>query len=352
MDFKQLNKRQELILALIGEQENSSVSEIILEMSVQFKDISRITIIRDLNYLIGLDFIERFGKGRAVVYKLSLKFNLLKPIDTDKYFKISPDKRKSRSKFNFDLLNNFKNIFNKDEKKYLADFLIKYKKNIKKISKDILKSEFERLTIELSWKSSSIEGNTYTLLETESLIRYGKKAKGHKKAEAEMILNHKIALDYIRKNFNSFKNISISKIEDIHCLLMKNLGIKLGLRKLPVGITGTIYRPLDNIYQIREALEFACKIVNKEKDVFSKALILILIISYIQPFNDGNKRTSRFSANAILMAYNICPLSYRSVDEGEYKKAMILFYEQNNLSYFKKIFIEQFEFATKNYFLV
>lgn len=68
INFKQLNKRQELVLELIKKQENSSVSKIVLEISSQFKNISRITIIRDLNYLIGLDFIERFGKGRAIVY--------------------------------------------------------------------------------------------------------------------------------------------------------------------------------------------------------------------------------------------------------------------------------------------
>jgi Fic family protein len=76
------------------------------------------------------------------------------------------------------------------------------------------------------------------------------------------------------------------------------------------------------------------------------------MIAYIQPFKDGNKRTSRLLGNAILMAHDICPLSYRSVDEAEYKKAVILFYEQNNISYFKKLFIEQFEFAVQNYFRV
>jgi len=100
----------------------------------------------------------------------------------------------------------------------------------------------------------------------------------------------------------------------------------------------------------KEALEKTCQVVNKEKNIFSKAIILMILVAYIQPFNDGNKRTSRLIANAILMAHNVCPLSYRNIDEKEYKKAIILFYEQNNLNYFKKLFIEQFEFAVKNYF--
>lgn len=74
------------------------------------------------------------------------------------------------------------------------------------------------------------------------------------------------------------------------------------------------------------------------------------MIAYIQPFEDGNKRTSRILANALLLAFDYCPLSYRSVDEIEYKKAVILFYEQNNLAYFKKLFIEQFKQAVNKYF--
>lgn len=350
-NLNQLNKRQEAILNLIENQKNVSVAKLILGLNNQFKNISRITIIRDLNYLIGLKFIERTGKGRGVVYKLSFKYSLLKPIDIDSYFKLSADKRTVRANFNFELFNNLKDIFSQEEKKYLGELSAEYEANIKKIPNDILKREFERLTIELSWKSSSIEGNTYTLLETESLLEYGKEAKGHKKSEAVMILNHKNTLDHIRNNLISFKKISVSKLEDIHYLLIRDLEIKRGLRNSPVGITGTIYRPLDNIYQIKEAIERACEAVNGEKDVFSKALILMLSIAYIQPFNDGNKRTGRLSANAILMAYGSCPLSYRSVNEAEYKKAVILFYEQNNLNYFKKLFIEQFEFAVKNYFL-
>jgi len=76
----------------------------------------------------------------------------------------------------------------------------------------------------------------------------------------------------------------------------------------------------------------------------------MLLIAYIQPFEDGNKRTSRLMGNAVLLAHDICPLSYRSVKDSEYKKAVLLFYEQNNISYFKQLFIEQFKFAVNNYF--
>lgn len=146
-------------------------------------------------------------------------------------------------------------------------------------------------------------------------------------------------------------HITVTKIEDIHYLLTKGLGISRNIRKTAVGIVGTKYHPPDNEFQIKEALEKTCGMINQEKNYFAKALLLSIMIAYIQPFEDGNKRTSRLISNAILMAYDICPLSYRSVDEGEYKKAVILFYEQLNIGYFKKLFIDQFEFAIKNYFV-
>ncbi|HDR52688.1 MAG TPA: cell filamentation protein Fic, partial [Mariniphaga anaerophila] len=63
-----------------------------------------------------------------------------------------------------------------------------------------------------------------------------------------------------------------------------------------------------------------------------------------------NKRTARIVSNAVLMNNNYCPISFRTVDSIDYKKAILLFYEQNNITNFKRIFIDQFEFAVNTYF--
>lgn len=102
--------------------------------------------------------------------------------------------------------------------------------------------------------------------------------------------------------------------------------------------------------QIRDVLEQLAVLINQTKSTLEKALIAVLMISYIQPFEDGNKRTSRILGNAILLADDFCPLSYRSVDEIEYKKAIILFYEQNSIWYFKQLFLAQFRLAVNRYF--
>ncbi|MBQ6704449.1 MAG: Fic family protein [Opitutales bacterium] len=208
----------------------------------------------------------------------------------------------------------------------------------------------ERLGIDLSWKSSQIEGNTYTLLETEKLLKENEEARGRTKEEAQMLLNHKEALRFLVENEDYLENLAVSRIEDVHSLLVKNLNVQRNIRTTRVGITGTNYRPLDNEFQIREALNDTCNLINAKQNVFEKALLAILLISYIQPFSDGNKRTARIVCNALLLANRHCPLSFRTVDSLDYKEALLIFYEQNNLSAFKKIFIEQVEFAVKTYF--
>ncbi|MDD2984507.1 MAG: Fic family protein [Crocinitomicaceae bacterium] len=206
------------------------------------------------------------------------------------------------------------------------------------------------MAIDLSWKSSQIEGNTYSLLETERLIKEKETALGKTKEEAIMLLNHKDALDFIIENPDYLKPLTVSKIEDIHSVLIKELDVERNLRRRRVGISGTNYRPLENEFQILEALKSSCDLINKKENVFEKALLALVLISYIQPFMDGNKRTARIVSNALLMDEGFCPLSFRTVDSVEYKKAMLLFYEQNNISRFKEIFITQFEFAVKTYF--
>lgn len=193
-----------------------------------------------------------------------------------------------------------------------------------------------RLGIDLSWKSSQIEGNTYTLLETERLLLEQRTAEGKTRDEATMLLNHKTALDFIVSEPDYLQHLRVAHIEAIHSILVRDLQVDRNIRHRRVGITGTNYRPLDNECQIREALESTCHLVNATPCVFSKALLVLVLFSYIQAFMDGNKRVARLTSNAVLIAHGYCPLSFRSVDSIDYKKAMLIFYEQNNIAAFKK----------------
>ncbi len=343
------NRNSEILNFILKNQECSS-KEIHDGISTS---ISYATVKRILTTLTSENLISKIGQGKGTKYFISPTFELLQPIDIEDYYKKEIDERIIKENFNLDLITETlekANLFTENELQKLEELQKTYKNNFSQLSEFEYKKELERLAIDLSWKSSQIEGNTYSLLETERLLKDKETAAGKTKEEATMLLNHKDAIDFIIENPDYLIPLTISKIEDIHSILIKELAIDRNIRKRRVGISGTNYRPLDNEFQIRESLINMCDLVNSKNNVFEKALLTLVLISYIQPFVDGNKRTARIVSNAILMNNKHCPISFRTVDSVEYKKAMLLFYEQNNISIFKEIFINQFEFAVNTYF--
>ena len=297
--------------------------------------------------------IETAGRGPATKYKLTPQAHVTMPLDLATYFDKDIDEREVQESFNFDLIRDVLpkvEIFTKEELEVLNDAQMEFEKNTEGMTELEYRKEMERLGVDLSWKSSQIEGNTYSLLETERLLKDKQTASGKTKEEAIMLLNHKDALDFVLDIPDYLKELSVHRIEDIHSILTKELEVERNIRHRRVGITGTNYRPLDNEFQIREALEDTCTLVNGKDNVFEKALLTLVLLSYIQAFVDGNKRTARITSNAVLIANGYCPISFRTVDSIDYKKAMLMFYEQNSIAAFKKIFIEQFLFAVKTYF--
>lgn len=342
--------REKEILQYLHYHPDSSRKDI--ESSLELKE-SKSTIKRILAALAEEGSIVVSGQGRATRYDISPQAKVTMELDTDTYFLNETDDRIVQTGFNFELINNILpkvEIFTPDEKSHLEALQEQFSKNIEDITPTEYRKEMERLGIDLSWKSSQIEGNTYSLLETEKLLKEKKTAAGKTKEEAIMLLNHKDALDYLLENPSYFTELSVRRIEELHSILVKDLDLDKGIRKRKVGVTGTNYTPLDNEFQIREALEDSCRLINGKENVFDKAILALVLISYIQAFADGNKRTARITGNAILIANRFCPISFRTVDSVDYKKAMLMFYEQNNISAFKKIFIDQFAFAVKTYF--
>lgn len=311
------------------------------------------TVKRTIKVLIDKNFVSTTGRGKSTKYFISKGLDVLFPIDIEAYFEKEIDDREVKEGFSFDLIKEVLNeipIFTNEEIEKLSHLQNYFTENISKLTKAEYNTEFERLAIDLSWKSSQIEGNTYSLLETEKLLKEKETAAGKTKDEAVMLLNHKAALDFILENQDYVNPLSVARIEDIHSLLVEGLGIDRNIRNRRVGISGTNYKPLDNAFQIKEALEDMCVLINSRENIFEKGLLALVLLSYIRAFSDGNKRTARIMSNAILINHKYCPLSFRTVDSIAHKKAMLVFYEQNNISAFKKIFMEQFEFAVKTYF--
>ncbi len=342
-----LNERQ--IQLLLHMRNNAHVSFSILYSQIKrVYSVSEITLKRDISELVKLGYLKLNGKARTTTYDITSYGLMNTPINSMEYVSKDPDERGGYSKYNFSLLSqiNFE-IFSFEEIDSFNRQSIQYTERQKIATQTIRNKELERFIIEFSWKSSAIEGNTYNLLDTEKLIKEKINAEGKSVYETTMILNHKKTFDYILKN--NFNKITTQTIIQIHELLTQDMSIVRGIRKSLVGITSSTYTPLHNEFQIKEALEDLCNAIEKQTDIRSKALLAIIGISYIQPFEDGNKRTARMIGNLLLVKNNLPPLSYRSTPVEEYRASVLSFYELNSLVPFKKIFTEQYNFSANNY---
>lgn len=210
----------------------------------------------------------------------------------------------------------------------------------------------DRLLIDLSWNSSRLEGNTYSLLETKRLIELGETATGRDASEAQMILNHKAAIEYIVDSVQD-EGITSHAIYSTHALLSENL---MGdprasgrVRSIRVGIAGTTYIPLENPQVLQECFDLFVEKVNNITDPFEKSLFSIVQLSYLQAFEDVNKRTARLVANIPLIRENLKPLSFTEVDKTSYVSSLLGVYELNNISLIRDLYLWAYDRSSRAY---
>lgn len=209
-----------------------------------------------------------------------------------------------------------------------------------------------RLLVDLSWNSSRLEGNTYSLLETKRLIELGEAANGKEASEAQMILNHKAAIEYIVEA-SSEDIISSHEVCSVHALLSENL---LGdpsasgrVRQIAVGIAGTTYLPIDNPHTLREYFDLFVGTINRINDPFEQSFFALVHLSYMQAFEDINKRTARLVANVSLIKSNLKPLSFMDVDQSAYVNALLGVYEKNDVSLLRDLYLWAYTRSSQKY---
>lgn len=209
-----------------------------------------------------------------------------------------------------------------------------------------------RLLIDLSWNSSRLEGNTYSLLETERLIEFGESAKGRDALEAQMILNHKAAIELLAEGgpdigFNRYT------VCNLHALLSDNLlpdPQACGrLRSMGVGIDGSVFHPLEGPQQIEEEFQRYLEIASVIGDPFEQSFFMLVHLPYLQPFDDVNKRVSRLSANLPLMQNTLCPLSFVDVPERDYVNGILGVYELNRVELLRDVYVWAYERSCSRY---
>jgi len=201
---------------------------------------------------------------------------------------------------------------------------------------------YSRLLIDLSWNSSRLEGNTYSLLETERLLELGEAAEGKDAREAQMILNHKAAIELLVEQADEI-GFNRYTILNLHALLAENL---LGdpraggrLRRIPVGVGGTVYHPLEVPQLIEECFEQILDTAAAITDPFEQAFFALVHLAYLQGFEDVNKRVSRLAANIPLIRGNLCPLSFVDVPERPYIDGVLAIYELNRVELLRDVFV-------------
>jgi hypothetical protein len=212
-----------------------------------------------------------------------------------------------------------------------------------------------RLLIDLAWNSSRLEGSTYSLLDTQRLIEFGRFADGHTALEAQMILNHKDAIEFLVEGAaeSSFNRTTIL---NLHALLANNLladAAAVGrLRTIGVGIGGSVFMPLEIPQQIEAQFDAILSKASAITDPFEQAFFVMVHLPYLQPFDDVNKRVSRLAANIPLVRANLAPLSFTDVPQDLYTRAMLAIYELNRIEPLKELFIWAYQRSAARYVAV
>ncbi len=310
-------------------------------------DVSNTTVWRSLKRLVDEGRLEVSGKARATGYSLA------GPAVVRAHLKTTYNRRRPAT-YNREVLDRY--IPGKTFYLGTAD-----RQRLKDAGRPAIPSLpagtrarriLERLLVDLSWASSRMEGNTYDILETEQLVRFGREAAGKDRKEAVMILNHKEAIQYVVDNLDAV-TISQPDLCNIHALLAEGLlydpGMAGRLRRMPVDITHSSYRPLGDRFEIEEEFRILVEKAAAVTDPIEQSFFLLVQIPYLQAFVDINKRTSRIASNIPLLKAGLAPMSFVTMNDRDYIDGLLGIYEINNVSLLREAYIDAYIASAENY---
>ena len=329
------------------------------------KEISKRTLQRALNDMLTAGKLERRGNGRAVrYYPLSASKDTTAhtfPLAADslevKHLVRRPVQERTPVGYDIDFLRRYQ----PNETFYLSEATRTTLRRLGETGEEWLpagtygRQVLHRLLIDLSWASSSLEGNTYSRLDTERLIAHGEIAAGKDALETQMILNHKAAIEFLVENADDTR-FNLHTFLNLHGLLSEGLMLDPSasgrLRSRPVDIGGSVYKPHALPQVIEEAFREILEKAGAIKDPFEQAFFLMVQIPYLQPFEDVNKRVSRLSANIPLLRHNLCPLTFLDVPERAYIDGYLAVYELNRVEILRDVFVWAYERSVQEYLAV
>lgn len=334
--MKSGSKKQRVLTLLQQQPKAMSLPKLLEVLGPEFAERS---VRRWLSELASEGFVKKTGEKRSTRYQ-----TIVHTVSS----LFTPDSQKSIAYVR-------QPIFRRDPVTYNKNWLDNYQPNqtnylSKKTSETLFKEGqrytnqdpagtyarkiYNRLLIDLSYNSSRLEGNTYSLLETKKLVLEGINNQNKLDEEKIMILNHKEAIRHLVDNADQLK-IDPTEIRTLHYLLSDGLvpvNCSGKLRDHGVRIGASTYVPIENPMELKKQLERICNKASKIKDPYEKSFFLLVHLAYLQAFTDVNKRTSRLSANIPLIKNNLVPLSFNDIDKEDYISAMLSIYELNDPS--------------------
>lgn len=340
--------------------EGANIEKIIEVLEIS---LSRRTLQRLLASLAGQNLLLSEGKTKARIYrippskqalKISNKISLTKEAESLQNKVLQPIQKRKYVSYNRGFLNKYR----PNETYYLPlkirNYLFEIGKspNEKRPAGTYARQIFNRLLIDLSWNSSRLEGNTYSLLETRRLLEFGSVTEGKNAKETQMILNHKAAIEFLIESADDL-HFNRYTILNLHALLSSELlpdPTACGrLRTIPVGIGQSVYLPLEVPQLIEECFQQILDVAEVIENPFEQAFFVMVHMPYLQPFEDVNKRVSRLAANIPLIRKNLCPLSFIDVPEDIYINGLLCIYELNRIELLSEVFVWAYERSCSAY---
>ncbi len=362
----------EVVLQAVGQFPNGgSVAGIRGALGV---DLPRRTLQRRLAQLVEAERLEAFGAGPARRYRVRISYAAPKAVSPvvretvpyDVLIPLSAEAGEIQSWVQ-------QPIQARQPVGYNPDFLAAYQPNrsfyldeslrfrLREMGKSrdetrppgvYVKKLYGRLLTNLAWNSSRLEGNTYSLLETDRLLRTGQSAEGKDARETQMILNHKAAFDLL---VDAPDKIAFNRhtVCNLHTQLAHNLLPNPSacgrLRAIPVYLSGSVYMPLANPVRLDHAFQSLLDKADAIQDPFEQAFFVMVHLPYLQPFEDVNKRVSRLAANVPFIQMNLAPLSFMDVPEKIYITGLLGIYELNRLDLLRDLFVWAYERSCRHF---
>ena len=323
-------------------------------------EVSAPTAWRALKELVKTEVVEAIGVGRATKYRLLKRYDQLIRVplaldswDIDEYVNAPLALRKPvgyQRRFLDDYIPN--------TSRYLPPCLSDRLAQVGEMgtpSSDLvdLKRRIEKLAVDVSYGSSRLEGISTTYLDTERLLAKGRSAASAKeRSDILMLLNHKDAIHFILENREADTSyipmgFNLSTVQHIHALLMSDIHPdveEIGKPRLrEVGIEGSVYHPLSIPTEVNDVLNGVLEKCDKITDPFEQSFFALVHLAYLQPFGDGNKRTSRMMANVPLLKANLCPISFLATPKRAYTTGLLGVYELNRVEMLRDVYVSSYE---------